>query len=136
MSERGRDEMRRPDVRGAVLLMVAGLILGYGLAGFGQEQTDGGRPRQTSSRGGLNLKVAPWARPSIRGRHDGYYIGGGAAIGGEPRDVRREGTWGWDYAPRWTLVKLKWWHGRRFQDGGGEYRSDGKTGIGSLNLFR
>ncbi|GIS59037.1 MAG: hypothetical protein CM1200mP2_12620 [Planctomycetaceae bacterium] len=39
-------------------------------------------------------------------------------------------------ALRWTLVKLKWWHGRRFQDGGGEYRSDGKTGIGSLNLFR
>ena len=128
--------MRRPVVRGgAGALVVAGLILGCGLASFGQEQSDGSRPRKTA-RDGLNRNGAPWARPSIRGRHDGYYVGGGAVSGGDPRDVRHEGTWGWDYVPRWTWVKLKWWHGQRFQGGGGEYRSDGKTGIGLMNLFR
>ncbi|GIT30952.1 MAG: hypothetical protein Ct9H300mP1_29980 [Planctomycetaceae bacterium] len=66
--------MRRPVVRGgAVSLVVAGLILGCGLASFGQEQSDGWRPRKTA-RDGLNRNVAPWARPSIRGGTTGITL--------------------------------------------------------------
>ncbi|GIS59036.1 MAG: hypothetical protein CM1200mP2_12610 [Planctomycetaceae bacterium] len=42
MSERGRDEMRRPGVRGAVLLMVAGLTLGSDWLGSARNRLAGG----------------------------------------------------------------------------------------------
>ena len=112
------------------------LLLGHALlpvAGAGE------RSGSQSVRAGHPHKVAPWARLSIGKRHRRYYVGGGAVSGGDRRDVRREGTWGWDYAPVWTRVRLRWSHGRRLQGGGGEYRSDGRTGLGGwpgLRLFR
>ena len=71
-------------------------------------------------------RISPLARPSNSPRQCGYYVGGGAAKGGQPRSLH-EGTWGWDYAglvfPKW--IQLDWWHGRRYQGGGGTYKTDG-----------
>ena len=122
-----------------------GLVVATGLMLVGGPVSVAGSAAKESSssqsaRAGHPHKVAPWARLSIGPRHRGYYVGGGAVSGGDGRDVRREGTWGWDYAPRWTRVRLRWSHGRRLQGGGGEYRSDGRTGLGGLlpglRLFR
>ncbi len=117
--------------RSIVLALSAGLVLATGSrAGFSDEKPTSAMTRAASRvRAGNPKTVAPWARFSIGRRHHGYYVGGGAAFGGDQRDVRREGTWGWDYAPAWTRVQLRWWHGRRFQDGGGSYRSKGRTGV-------
>ena len=80
-------------------------------------------------------QIARWARPSSSRFYRGYYIGGGAVFGGDARDVRREGTWGWDFAPSYSRVKLRWWHGRRLQGGGGEYRSDGRIPLSWRELL-
>lgn len=120
------------------LLLAAGLFLVAGSA-YGQESSAADKRKTQSARAGHPQRVAPWARLSIGKRHRGYYVGGGAVSGGHRRDVYREGTWGWDYAPGWTRVRLKWWHGRRLQGGRGKYRSDGRTGLGALpglGLFR
>ncbi len=112
------------------------LVVGHALT---PRTTAGETSDSGSARAGRPHTVAPWARLSIGKRHRGYYVGGGAVTGGDRRDVRREGTWGWDYAPRWTRVRLRWSHGRRLQGGGGEYRSDGRSGLGGLpglRLFR
>lgn len=87
------------------------------------------------SRAGNSRQIARWARPSSSRFYRGYYIGGGAVFGGDARDVRREGTWGWDFAPSYSRVKLRWWHGRRLQGGGGEYRSDGRIPLSWRELL-
>ena len=60
-------------------------------------------------------------------------MGGGAAFRGEARHAE-EGTWGLDF--HGGLIKkrvwLGWWHGRREQDGGGSYKTDGPTPIKKL----
>ncbi|MBY0526750.1 MAG: hypothetical protein K2R98_25385 [Gemmataceae bacterium] len=58
----------------------------------------------------------------------GYPVGGGAACkhkGDYPAPT--DGTWGWDYQGRCFKrhVFLYYWHGRRYQDGGGAYKIDG-----------
>ena len=64
--------------------------------------------------------------------YTGYYVGGGAAfkgsgsLGGE-EPYAQEGTWGWDYAPWYSRVKLGWFHGRRYQGGEGQYNPDVKN---------
>ncbi len=118
--------------------VLAGLVLALAWHAGGEIKAAGNRSQVGTSRRRPQT-VAPWARRSAGSRHKGYYVGGGAALGGDPRDTKREGTWGWDYAPRWTRVRLRWLHGRRMQGGGGEYRSDGKTGLTGLprlKLFR
>lgn len=77
--------------------------------------------------------IAPWASCEDDRRYAGYYIGGGATTGGDGRSSH-EGTWGWDYAPRWSIVKLGWFHGRRYQAGEGQYTPD--TNNDPLNDFR
>ncbi|MBW3539565.1 MAG: hypothetical protein KY476_04785 [Planctomycetes bacterium] len=77
--------------------------------------------------------VAPWAKPGLEPEEWGYYVGGGAPFGGEPRYVRCEGTWGWDYAPWYSRVRLKWWHGRKYQDGEGQYKPNEKVRTFGLN---
>ena len=69
---------------------------------------------------------APWARCQDDRRYIGYYIGGGAAYGGDRR-CPHEGTWGWDYRMPWAKVKLGWFHGRRYQGGEGLYNPDTKN---------
>ena len=67
--------------------------------------------------------LAPWAVPSNEPKDWGYYVGGGVPVLGQGRYVG-EGTWGWDYVPWYSDVRLLWTHGRRYQDGGGQYESD------------
>lgn len=85
------------------------------------------QPSQTQDehlqRTGCPNSIAPWTRCPDDRRYVGYYVGGGAAFGGEPRYCD-EGTWGWDYALPWTRVKLGWFHGRRHQGGEGQYNPD------------
>ena len=71
-------------------------------------------------RAGHPLCIAPWAQPSFGPRYWGYYVGGGAPFHGEPRYAACEGTWGWDYDPWYSRVRLRWWHGR-YQGGEGQY---------------
>ena len=79
-------------------------------------------------RAGHPTRVARWARWTYDRDYVGYYVGGGAkAHAGESRCIR-EGVWGVDYRPvlpgfRRGVV-LNWWHGRRYQDGGGTYEPD------------
>ena len=81
-----------------------------------------------SHRAGHPDRVAWYARPSTNPRYIAGYVGGGAGRFGHPR-LEDEGTWGMDYAG--GLVKrrvwLRWSHGRREQDGGGSYRTDGAS---------
>jgi hypothetical protein len=64
--------------------------------------------------------------------YTGYYIGGGAAYSGRgkfggDRPTASDGTWGWDYAPWYSRVKMRWFHGRRYQGGEGQYNPDTKS---------
>jgi hypothetical protein len=78
----------------------------------------------THQRAGWPQSIRLLAVPSDTGAYVGYYVGGGAPCRGESRHAN-EGTWGWDYhgwlMPR--LIDLGWWHGRRYQAGGGNYRT-------------
>ena len=77
------------------------------------------------ARAGCPHLIAPWASCQDDWHYEGYYIGGGAAWGNRDfRIRRREGTWGWDYSPPWSIVKLDWFHGRRYQAGEGQYNPD------------
>jgi hypothetical protein len=84
------------------------------------------QPEHSPRRAGYDGSVSPLAAPTDARGYVGYYVGGGAALFGEPRQVH-EGTWGWDYQgvflPR--RVMLRWWHGRKYQGGTGQYRSHG-----------
>jgi hypothetical protein len=79
--------------------------------------------------------LAPWASCEDDRHYAGYYIGGGATFGGDARVCRREGTWGWDYAPWWSKVRLGWFHGRRYQAGEGQYQPDKERVSNPLNDF-
>ncbi|MCA9071608.1 MAG: hypothetical protein KDA84_21930 [Planctomycetaceae bacterium] len=73
--------------------------------------------------------IADWSNTS---RYWGYNVGGGNAwkfgpLAGERRYTQCEGTWGWDYVPWWSNVRLRWWHGRRYQDGEGQYQANSKV---------
>jgi hypothetical protein len=88
-------------------------------------------------RAGFPSEESPCARPSDTGRYVGYSVGGGAApwcCGSGDAPTPDEGTWGWDYAglcvPSW--IRLDWWHGRRQQGGGGDYRTDGPRPLQKL----
>jgi hypothetical protein len=84
------------------------------------------RSEDGRQRAGNPQNIAPWARPSNGPHYDGYYVGGGAAWGGQPRYVL-EGTWGWDYFGHLfdKHIALGWWHGQRYQGGAGKYETDG-----------
>jgi len=80
-------------------------------------------------RAGNPHRFAPWARCQDDRRYVGYFIGGGAAFGGDRR-CPHEGTWGWDYRMPWAKVNLGWFHGRRYQGGEGQYNPDTKNNPG------
>lgn len=121
--------------------LVVGLTLAAGFGSTGQAQqkksilgTFGGTPYiktddpcEDRFRRAGNPQCVSWlATPSETPRYSGGYVGGGTAIGGEPR-YECEGTWGWDYAgfklP--ARIWLRWSHGRRYQGGAGAYKVDG-----------
>lgn len=84
-------------------------------------------PYERLSRAGCPQGYWPWAK-CPDDRHDtGYYVGGGAALGGEERCAQCEGTWGWDYKLPWQRVRLNWFHGARQQGGEGQYNPDRKN---------
>ena len=83
-------------------------------------------PVERHIRSGYMGRVAPWAKPSYGPNDSGYYVGGGVPHRGEGRFLH-EGTWGWDYTPWYSHVRLLWTHGRRYQDGGGQYEPDRKN---------
>jgi hypothetical protein len=75
--------------------------------------------------------VSPLADWSNTASYWGYNVGGGNPftfggkyLAGERRYTRCEGTWGWDYVPFYSHVRLRWWHGRKFQDGEGQYEAN------------
>lgn len=85
------------------------------------------------ARAGYPQSVSILADWSNTPSYSGYYVGGGnprgiggRLFGGEPRYVNCEGTWGWDYTPFWSRVRLNWWHGRRYEDGEGQYEANSK----------
>jgi hypothetical protein len=79
-------------------------------------------------RAGYPQRVACWAVPSDTGHYIGYSVGGGAPCRGDA-PCPDDGTWGWDY--RGLLIPknvvLGWWHGRRYQNGIGAYRVNGRN---------
>ncbi len=77
-------------------------------------------------RAGHPERVSWLARPSETPKYGGGWIGGGTAVGGDPRTLQ-EGTWGWDYAGYLAPARiwLRWSHGRRDQGGIGAYKIDG-----------
>jgi hypothetical protein len=81
-------------------------------------------PCESHVRAGYPQVVSNYALPSDTPNYRGYYVGGGAAVCGQPRSAE-EGTWGWDYGgllPK--CVVLQWWHGGHAQGGGGAYATD------------
>lgn len=58
--------------------------------------------------------------------YGGYYVGGGVPLKGEGPTLE-EGTFGWDYFGILfnKRIALNWTHGRRYQAGGGVYKTDG-----------
>jgi len=74
-------------------------------------------------RAGFPQSTASWAKRQRQKQYQGYYVGGGATFFGHER-YSHEGTWGWDYAPRFSRVRLKWFHGRKYQSGEGQYETD------------
>ncbi|HUG92993.1 MAG TPA: hypothetical protein VML55_19290 [Planctomycetaceae bacterium] len=89
-----------------------------------------GDPWARLRRAGNPQCIAPWARFTYGPKYCGYYVGGGAALYGPPDVLRgepryaHEGTFGMDYAPRYSRVVLNWFHGTRYQAGEGQYEPD------------
>jgi hypothetical protein len=83
-------------------------------------------------RAGHPTCISPLADWSNTANYWGYYVGGGnpyrcGRLKGEHRYTQCDGTWGWDYAPFYSRVQLRWWHGRKYQDGEGQYTGNGKA---------
>ncbi|MFO0842717.1 MAG: hypothetical protein U0797_10030 [Gemmataceae bacterium] len=88
-------------------------------------------------RAGCPSEVSPCAKPSDTGRYVGYPVGGGAppcSCNKADAPAPDEGTWGWDYSGLCWPSKgaLGWWHGRRYQGGGGTYCTDGPRPLEKL----
>jgi hypothetical protein len=126
----------------AAFLLVVGTVLQPhasaqepdGMVVDAPQETEGWWPGSSAARlrrAGCPNSIAPWARFTYGRRYCGYFVGGGAALygkrpsllRGEPR-FSHEGTWGVDYNPWYSRVRLQWFHGRRRQDGEGTYEPD------------
>lgn len=84
------------------------------------------------ARAGNATHVAPWAKLAYGPKYMSYVVGGSQApfaftprVRQDPRQLS-EGTWGTDYAPWYTKVRLNWTHGQLFQGGKGQYEPDHK----------
>jgi hypothetical protein len=86
----------------------------------------------THERAGYPRQVSKRAKPGRTHAYTGGYVGGGmlAIFPRKPdgREVRYDGTWGWDYVGfgrRPGRVFLDWWHDRPKQPQPGPYKTDG-----------
>lgn len=80
----------------------------------------------THCQAGCPLQVACYARPSDTPQYTGYYVGGGAALGGTHRYCD-EGTWGWDYQGRFLPHRvILYWSHWRYQGGTGSYYTENR----------
>ena len=91
---------------------------------------DGGSTLDWLEFAGCPRFVSPWARQTYGSNYCGYYVGGGAVLPGgrswftgEPR-YPHEGTFGMDYDPWWSRVRMQWYHGTRSQGEEGQYEPD------------
>ena len=89
-------------------------------------------PENPMERAGNPLCISPLARCFPGPKYKGYSVGGGAAWHGTPATAFRgecryinEGTFGVDYAPWYSRVQTRWFHGRKQQGGEGQYEPDG-----------
>lgn len=116
-------------VRKTLLLFLVGLGVVPCNAGWfsSNSQTPPTSNAERMARAGCPRRVAPWARGSEERFDQGYFVGGG--VGYRRGEVRtpNEGVWGWDYDPPLSRVQLQWGHGRYFQGGGGQYRTNAPT---------
>jgi hypothetical protein len=80
----------------------------------------------TWEQAGYPLEVG-MAMESYNEHYSGSYVGGGSLFGHHVR-CSDAGTWGWDYTPFRPMssrIFLSWSHGRRYQGGTGNYKTDG-----------
>ena len=99
---------------------------------MGAMQSPHSLPEHPMERAGNPLCISPLARCFPDANYKGYSVGGGAAwrsadatvCRGECRYIN-EGTFGVDYAPWYSRVQLRWFHGRKQQGGEGQYEPDG-----------
>ncbi len=110
-------------IAGLVSFVLLSVMASGSEAGFFKKRVRYGTQWEALQRAGNPHRVARWARCSNEPNDTGYYVGGGAAYDGDPR-YDSEGTWGWDYAPWYSRIKLRWFHGRRHQGGRGQYDTD------------
>ncbi len=85
------------------------------------------------ARAGYAHTTAPWAKWAGGPKYKSYYVGGSFAgfpatphVTPQPRHLN-EGTWGYDYNPRYSKVQLDWTHGQLYQGGAGQYEPDHKN---------
>jgi len=78
------------------------------------------RCEDDEQRAGQPRCIAPWARCFPNQKYTGFYSGGGAAFYGTPPNRFRgepryedEGTFGLDYDPWYSRVRLQWFHRNR-----------------------
>lgn len=84
------------------------------------------KPPRTPHDAGYPRCIAPLAVPRDHGHRIGYYVGGGAHVGGREHSPA-EGTWGWDTTGPGGLFpksRLRWTRHDRYQGGGGTYATD------------
>ena len=156
-------------IRFSTLCAIAGFVGLFCFAGLARAGEEGGFECRTPSfgnkaeigprheapltlwerheRAGHPQCISPLADWSNTVNYWGYYVGGGNPytfggrhLAGEHRYVRCEGTWGWDYVPFYSSVRLRWWHGRKYQDGEGQYTANGivepfSPGFGPKGIF-
>jgi hypothetical protein len=111
-------------------VLLPSLVLSLFLASLGRCADPAPRcpetPCEGHARAGCPQLISWFARPADTPNYLGYYVGGGAAVHGQP-PCPDEGTWGWDYGgviPK--RVILQWWHGAHAQGGGGSYATSHK----------
>ncbi|MEO1999892.1 MAG: hypothetical protein ABGZ17_32010 [Planctomycetaceae bacterium] len=75
------------------------------------------RCENDEQRAGQPRCIAPWARCFPNAKYTGFYSGGGATFYGSPPTRFRgepryadEGTFGLDYDPWYSRVRLQWFH--------------------------
>jgi hypothetical protein len=79
-----------------------------------------------NERAGHPQSVAWYAKFSQTKHHSYGWVGGGALFHKSEAPRSNEGTWGRDYHLfSMHKVWLGWSHGRRYQGGGGAYKTDG-----------
>jgi hypothetical protein len=81
-------------------------------------------PEQRMARAGFPECISRIAHVSNERWDCGYYVGGAACGGHGDERYPQEGTWGWDYAPWYSHVRVGWTHGRRYGGGEGQYQQN------------